>query len=414
MAKGIPLPPDTFERYQRALEALEKTFDTQLDTIERLRVSNERRNVEEKVRLRIEQQRAAAHLDRSLRIETGRQRGSAIGSAIGGLVGAGNMGGAIGGGLGAGIAALAGPVGMAVEGVKAFTGAVENFVQKASPGAMERFQLILDDVTAVIGQTLVPVLEVLGQGLRLIGDFLKTILPSADELREALAPLREAFESVREVLAQIAPFIHEVLLVALKAFAIALEIATFPIKLFAAILEGLFGKAKPLKSSEGTAARGIHFTTQEAASREIYQAAFKNSGGMTEPQKQTGWLEKIHKALGVITDFVRALAEHFLDAEEMSFGLAAGAATGGGGKGGGLEGGPIGQEAAVEAGMDAIEAKAAAVNKAIDEGRFFRPIGAGKDAAGDERRRQIDEMKRRALEQGVRRGVDGHPGGGGF
>ena len=53
-----------------------------------------------------------------------------------------------------------------------------------SPATMERFERALLDVTAVIGETFTPILEVVTEGVKLFGDVLASILPDASEMRE--------------------------------------------------------------------------------------------------------------------------------------------------------------------------------------------------------------------------------------
>jgi hypothetical protein len=276
---------------------------------------------------------------------------------------------------------------------------VESFVAKANPSSVERFNIALEDVQAVLGQALTPVLDVVTEGVRLFGDFLTSILPSADEFKEILAPVSDLFGELREALAAVAPFVKDVLTVALKALGVALNIVLYPVKLLARFLGSLFGagEADPLKSSVGAAVRNVQFTGQQQFAQSVYAAAFRaGTGGARDPY--TGHLDKISGTLDDISGVVKAI-------------FAA------------MPRNPLGDVAPeIKQGVDAFSDR---VNKAWRD-RFDRQWeDAQKRYKTDPGyRRQADEAAGAVrgvvdtlydwLGQSRRRGLDGHPGSGGY
>lgn len=221
------------------------------------------------------------------------------GGAGGGLLGKASgllkdMGlGGVGKALGS-IAKMAGPaaaaLGLAVGISKALIGmfkTITSFVQKANPGAVQRLGLAMDDLVAVIGHTLTPVVEVVTKAIRNFGDFLATILPSSQEFRAALAPVFEELDEFRDVLATIAPYIKDYLTQALKTLTVVLKLVYGTITQIIRGLKalGLVSSTAKLTSSMGAAARQHTFTNPEEYAKSIYLAAANAQG--REPQKET-------------------------------------------------------------------------------------------------------------------------------
>lgn len=264
----------------------------------------------ERVKLTIEQEKAQRELNKAIAEERRKQsyeQKGVIGKGLSWL-GIGNRPGGADGGQQAGpTQALAG-LGTAAMG--AVTGLIAlRSVSLASPGAMEKFQIVMEDTAAVVGRTLTPILEIVTQAFKLIGDVLASILPSAGDMREALKPISDLFGAIREALAPIAPFIKDVLVVALKALGVVIEIILLPFKLLGKLISALFGgEDKKLKDSTGTAARNISFTSADAHAKSVYQAAFKSGAPGQDKSSVPGWLEKIHGVLDWIGKVVSGIA----------------------------------------------------------------------------------------------------------
>jgi hypothetical protein len=312
-------------------------------------------------------------------------------------------------------------------------------VALASPGTFQRFQLALDDTTAVVGQALVPVLEIVTQGIRLFGDFLTTVLPSTDEFREALSPISDFLNDLRDALASIAPVIHDVLVVGLKVLGAVLRTIIIPFQLLAKFLEGLFGAGEGLKSSLNAAVRNVSFQSAESFAKQVNLAAFKSGIGTGKgPVEKIGEdVAKIGEILKDIGAWVRAIGQKYTGLKEAVSTAALKAAagvvlpgTGGaavdaalnigrameiaGGKGKrtnpfeldltGAIGKTRGKLAEIE------EGRSRAANPAAFFERLLEILRSELREKGTPEK-DIESEIQRHLDQAKRRGIDGHPGG---
>lgn len=158
-----------------------------------------------------------------------------------------------------------------------------------SPATMERFERALLDTTAVIGDTFAPVMDLASEGIRLFGDFLASVLPDANEMREILKPLQEGLKDLRSVLTQVAPTIKDILVVALEGFGVALMAAGEVLKLFTIDSEAELERLKSAKEKAWyNPSRGAQFgDSQEFLDKQIAKyerivagGGLKNSRGM--------------------------------------------------------------------------------------------------------------------------------------
>lgn len=76
--------------------------------------------------------------------------------------------------------------------LKAILIPLTQFAALAAPGTYQQFAFALEDVQAVIGLSFLPTLEMMRDAVRLVGDTLASILPSANEMRGAMAEVRNA------------------------------------------------------------------------------------------------------------------------------------------------------------------------------------------------------------------------------
>jgi hypothetical protein len=182
-------------------------------------------------------------------------------------------------------------------------------VSLAAPGTMQRFNIALQDSTAVIGQRLAPVFEqVLIPAVKLFGDFLTTILPSADAFAEILSPINDFLVDLRKSLASVAPIIKDVLVVGLRALGEALKLVLWPIRVLTQFIGEIFGVqgAAKLGSSAGAAARSIRFEDPMSAVKSVYQAAFAARGGVGAGKEKTP-LEKIDDSVRAAVDWLKKI-----------------------------------------------------------------------------------------------------------
>ena len=149
----------------------------------------------------------------------------------------------------------------------------------ANPKEAELFGQALKDVTGVIGQVFVPVLQVVTQAVRFFGDLLASILPSAEDMAEVMAPIAEIFQSLKEALNPILPIIKDVLVKALQALAWAVRQLVDGLKWALDKLGLGGGGTSNWKSSVGAASQRGSFVSADQLGRGQIAGAFGMGGG---------------------------------------------------------------------------------------------------------------------------------------
>lgn len=254
----------------------------------------------------------------------------ALGAAVGGPGGAGVGAGMAAGGTaaaGAAAGAAGGPVGLAivaaVAGIEGFKKALSSLVETltegarlANPHAFTLLNIAMEDTMAVVGRTVVPLVQMFTQGMRGLGDILANILPNEFEVREAMAgmskSLGEMITAFKGVATEVGPVIREGLLLAIRELAAAFTIAAKTSALFYTQMRKiirLLGLGAPdefqqQRSSAGAAARPTRFMGFEEYAKSIQAAGFMG-GGIQDPMNRVadglarvaGPLELIAKAL---------------------------------------------------------------------------------------------------------------------
>lgn len=199
------------------------------------------------------------------------------------------------------VGSILGPLSSVLAGIpgilKDITTSLVQFAAKASPGQFRMWTMALEDVQGIIGQTFLPILELMRDGVRLFGDVLANILPSFSEMREVMAPLREAFRDftsiVKEFLLISGPDIRNELL----------NTANYIVKWLSVLLRkigdmfdpGTFkeGDDDQLRSSVGAASRAVWMGGMEEYAKQLQMAAYAEPGGVT----QIGLLQEILSAI---------------------------------------------------------------------------------------------------------------------
>lgn len=120
--------------------------------------------------------------------------------------------------LSSALSAVAGGVVGGAGSVMAIVGTVKRmfqdivpFIEKANPAVVERLQFAWDDLYAVIGHSLIPVVELVTSAVQMFGDFLATIAPSTEVVRAALAGLSPALDGFRGALGYLAEALKPVM-----------------------------------------------------------------------------------------------------------------------------------------------------------------------------------------------------------
>lgn len=174
------------------------------------------------------------------------------------------------------------------------TSSMINFARVASPMTFDVWTKRLADVQGVIGRAFVPVLEVLTDAIRLFGDVLANILPSASEVRGALSSMRSVFATVakdiRDLMAQIGPDIREMFINALKQAAywlavVARALGTL-VQRLTATYKGMVGEKKEgPRTAFGAAATPARITSFDEYQRNL-QTMFASAGTAVSPQER--------------------------------------------------------------------------------------------------------------------------------
>lgn len=180
------------------------------------------------------------------------------------------------------------------ETMNAVNGAIRGIVESmtslakvANPGVFRSWQIALEDIQGVIGRMFVPVLIMMRDAVRFVGDALATMLPNSSDVAAAIQPIKEAWKSIKDSLADvigtIGPMIRDNLIVALNMLAkmirIVVDAHVWAINtvMKAARAFGLVGKqngAENMQSSVGAAARAPQFTQMEEYLKQIQLAAY--------------------------------------------------------------------------------------------------------------------------------------------
>lgn len=204
------------------------------------------------------------------------------------------------------------------------TSSLVSMAGMTSPGQMKLFRMAVEDVQGVIGQSFMPMFEMLREGVRFFGDVLATILPSMREVEQVLAPLRSEWESLRSalrgLLEEIAPIIRAGFIGALRFLAFNLELATgllarftrgvtmflSPLVRFARSM-GL-GVGGGMRSSVGAAARQASIQDISSYQNQLITAAFSMSSRPSTGERTVNHLQTISNTLTNIYNFITSAA----------------------------------------------------------------------------------------------------------
>lgn len=198
---------------------------------------------------------------------------------------------------------MGGPTGMvvaaAVEGLTRVYDTLKGLGHEAvrlagvfSPAHLKQFEMATGMVQATIGRRLVPVLELFTEVTRGLAEVLANVLPSADDVREAVAPLKVAFAELKESMILLAPVIRDSIthnIRILGAALQALDVQLTPILMGMRLL-GMTNDRKPPNSPDlpGMASK---FTGVEDVGRELAKQFSDMSFAMgkdkkSDPQQQ--------------------------------------------------------------------------------------------------------------------------------
>lgn len=364
---------------EEARRRIRKELEAQADTVVKIRTDTDPRLLEERVRLEEqitkavkerelaklrlsspEALREQVRLDRELseaRRRQGLDRASeegrqsplstlgGIGAQVAGKLPGGNLlgagmnvfsaatgegaAGASGALSGLGLGAAAGPLGAviaaipaAVDGLKTLAGTIEHLGAvtvemggKASPAALMRYQFHLDNLNATLGRVFVPALETMTDGVKLLGDFMATVLPTRAETEEIFRPVREAIAELRPALAEVAPPLRELGRDALQQLAFYAKLAVLNLKPLLELMKfdtpfsAYYGGNRPgegLKAAD-VAPRQPQFQDVSSFLQQQYASALFQSTGQNTPEDRTATATET--MVRQLTDIAIALRE---------------------------------------------------------------------------------------------------------
>jgi len=150
------------------------------------------------------------------------------------------------------------------------------------------------------------------QVVRLVGDFLQTILPTEQQFEEVVAALTPVMAELRAALTDVAPLLQNIMVVALKTFAIVLRetvMATINlVRMLAEVVKQITGYdalkkfvgGRPigqLQSSFGAAAREATYVSNEDVGRRAVLNAFNRGFGVNWQEKTANAAEAINEKM---------------------------------------------------------------------------------------------------------------------
>lgn len=261
----------------------------------------------------VRQYRLGASHVRSAPIEApflfAKQVGTIASQGLGSDAGMAAAGGAVGVAVGAAI--------MAFNKIKEIFSTLADYSAKSNPAAAKMLSEAFEDLQAVIGARFTPVIKFTTQVVRLVGDFLQTILPTEAQFEEVVAALAPVVAELRAALTDVAPLLQNIMVVALKTFAVVLRetvMATIQlVRLLAEAVKRITGYdalknlvgTKPigqLQSSFGAAAREATYVSNEEVGRRAVLNAFNRGFGVNWQEKTANAAEAINEKMDKLLD----------------------------------------------------------------------------------------------------------------
>jgi hypothetical protein len=233
--------------------------------------------------------------------------GAAAAAGLGGL-------GAATAGIGLAIIAGAGALKGAADYVMGVLHSAANLAGLSNPAVADQFQEAIDDIWAVIGNKLVPVVSTATDFIRTFGDGLASMLPSAKDVQDVMQEFKPVLEDLRHDLAVIAPIIKDELVTSLKIAAEAIHALMDVSKMFRDYVSSWLPSwattpTKPLEESRGYAAKRFSFTTgQDILKSNIIGSLSrgKQDPGVEAQKKTASNTDKIVSALIQLQQFTIA------------------------------------------------------------------------------------------------------------
>lgn len=140
---------------------------------------------------------------------------------------------------------------------------IGSFVSKANPAVMDRLSLAMDNVSAVIGHALTPVVQAMIPLVEMFGDFLASIIPSQAEMNVLMKEFTPLIDALREELQALAPVISTIIKAIIKFSAVLLN---FIVKVQSAIFRSIAAVLNAISGRQ--TGEGFKRTSRNAAYRD--------------------------------------------------------------------------------------------------------------------------------------------------
>ena len=185
-------------------------------------------------------------------------------------------------------------LGLAAAGAAAIGGAAVASVGTANPAVMAMFNQSLEDVTGVIGHSLVPVMELMTEGARAFGDFLASVIPDTTAV---LDPLKEVIEALKTAIDPLIPLIRDFLTGSLEVLAgmvrhLADAIVWVINKIPGASVSSGGGQSN-WSSSHGAAAGGAAYGSVDDLNKGAIAGAYGMGGGANPAERTAKSTEQL-------------------------------------------------------------------------------------------------------------------------
>ena len=225
-----------------------------------------------------------------------------------------------------GFSAKFGLVGEIVSGVTAqfhaMTETLVGMAQVANPAAFKLWNWALLDLQAVIGQRFVPILGLMRDAVRFLGDVLTTVLPTPKEVAEALQPLQKTFEDLKKEITRLLIDLRPVLLATFKIVVSAVDMLIHSLisltKILRVVTEAAgFKSVGKLGSGLGAASSQASFSGIAQLGEKATLATLMSGGGATPAQITADNTTKMSHSLRVLTFSIGSMAAKMTNIHQL-------------------------------------------------------------------------------------------------
>jgi hypothetical protein len=215
------------------------------------------------------------------------------------------------------IGAVLGPVIEALSAIPGLIGSITesltSMAGKASPGTVRQLSIAMEDFQATVGQAFLPVVELMTQVTRDLGDIVANVVPDLSEVQDALGPVRDAWNDLKVALKEIAPLLHDLFVVQMKLWgtelAVVIEQVAFMTRALVELADafGLIDHSRQEKTRTAAARPATLGSIEEYQRRLQLETASAGRGGGPESvpgnvATMVTMMREIHKWIKKLTE----------------------------------------------------------------------------------------------------------------